>query len=158
MRNPVLTTTAIIMISGDCGRRRNRAMISTTAIRVQYCKNQSCNFLIIWSFQDRKNKDFLFQPGLPATFGAFGGGALTLPYENIGQISNKGVEMSLSWKDNFSRDWKYEVGFNATFNKNRIDKLAPEFGVTDFFPNIVESRIGPLVRDYEGAPMSTFYG
>lgn len=106
---------------------------------------------------NRSNKDFLFQPGQPATFGSFGN-AIALPYENIGKISNKGIEIALNWKDNISVDWGYNVGVNLTFNKNRIDKLAPELGVTSFFPSIVESRIGPLVRNYEGESMATFYG
>jgi TonB-linked SusC/RagA family outer membrane protein len=107
---------------------------------------------------NRYNTDFLFQPQLAGTFGAFGGGAVTYPFENIGKITNKGVEISLGWKDGFAKDWKYDIAVNATFNKNTIDELAPSLGVTSFFPSGPESRIGPLVRDYMGHPMSTFYG
>lgn len=64
----------------------------------------------------------------------------------------------MNWKDVFAKDWKYEVGLNMTFNKNNIDELAPQFSLTDFFPTAPESRIGPLVRNYTGNPMSTFYG
>jgi len=107
---------------------------------------------------DRRNKDFLFQVVLPATFGAFGGGAIAYPYENLGRISNKGIELTLNWKSNISTDWKYEVGVNLTSNKNKVDLLAPQLGLTDFFNPTPESRIGPLVRTYMGSPMSTFYG
>ncbi len=105
----------------------------------------------------RVNKDFLFQPGQPAPFGSFGG-AVSVPYYNIGSISNRGIEFSLNWKDNFASDWKYEIGANLTFNKNKIVELAPKFSVTDFFPGTPESRIGPLVRNYTGFSMGTFYG
>lgn len=108
-------------------------------------------------YYNRANEDFLFQPQQPATFGSFGG-TVAVPYENIGRISNKGVELSLNWKDAFATDWKYDVGLNLTFNKNKIERLAPEFSLTDFFPNAPESRIGPLVRNYTGQPMGTFYG
>ena len=81
-----------------------------------------------------------------------------VPYENIGSISNEGVEMSFVWKSTISQDWKYDIGLNLTFNKNNIDELAPKFSVTDFFPGTPESRIGPLVRNYTGKPMGTFYG
>ena len=57
----------------------------------------------------RINEDFLFAPGQPGTFGAFGG-VVAVPYENIGSISNKGVEMSFVWKDILPKDWKYDVG------------------------------------------------
>ena len=103
---------------------------------------------------DRKNKDFLFRPALPGTFPYL----VTAPYKNLGQISNKGVELSLNWKDNISRNWKYEVGTNLTFNKNRIDRLAPELGITTFFATTPESRIGNLVRHEQGKAMGTFYG
>jgi TonB-linked SusC/RagA family outer membrane protein len=105
----------------------------------------------------RVNEDFLFAPGQPGTFGAFGG-VVAVPYENIGRISNKGVELSFLWKDNINKDWKYDLNLNLTFNKNNIDELAPKFSVTDFFPSAPESRIGPLVRNYTGHPMGTFYG
>ncbi len=105
----------------------------------------------------RTNKDFLYAPGQPGTFGAMGG-TVAVPYENVGSITNKGVEVTLGWKDGFAKDWKYDIGLNLTFNKNRIEELAPKFGVTDFFGAIPESRIGPLVRHYQGSAMGTFYG
>ncbi len=105
----------------------------------------------------RVNEDFLYAPGQPGTFGSFGG-VVGVPYENIGSISNEGVEMSFVWKSTISQDWKYDIGLNLTFNKNNIDELAPKFSVTDFFPGTPESRIGPLVRNYTGQPMGTFYG
>ena len=105
----------------------------------------------------RVNEDFLYAPGQPGTFGSFGG-VVGVPYENIGSISNEGVEMSFVWKSTISQDWKYDIGLNLTFNKNNIDELAPKFSVTDFFPGTPESRIGPLVRNYTGHAMGTFYG
>src|SRR4029079_10006411 len=105
----------------------------------------------------RVNKDFLYAPGQPGTFGSFGN-VVGVPYRNIGQLSNKGVEMSFTWKDVIAREWKYDVSVNLTFNKNNIDELAPEFSVTDFFPPTPESRIGAPARDYTDHPMGTFYG
>lgn len=102
----------------------------------------------------RENKDFLFRPSLPGTFPFL----VTAPYRNLGQISNKGVELTLNWKDDFAKDWKYSVGVNMTFNKNKIDKLAPELGIKSFFGTTPESRIGPLVRQEQGYPMGSFYG
>ena len=102
----------------------------------------------------RKNSDFLFQPDVPGTFPYDVG----KPYRNIGTLSNRGVEFSSTWRDGIGKDFKYDATLNLTFNKNRIDELAPEFGVTSFFPAIPESRIGPLVRHYQGQPMGTFYG
>lgn len=102
----------------------------------------------------RENKDFLFRPGQPGTFPY----TITPPFKNIGEISNNGVEVSAVWKSAISTDFRYDVGVNLTFNKNKIDQLAPELGVTNLFPSTPESRIGNLVRIYEGQPLGTFYG
>ena len=103
-------------------------------------------------FYRRINKDFLFAPSQPGTFGSFGG-VVGVPYRNIGSISNKGVEMSFLWKSDISKDWRYDVGVNLTFNKNKIDELAPKYSVKEFFAATSESRIGPLVIHREGNPM-----
>jgi len=114
-------------------------------------------FEINVDFYRRINKDFLFAPSQPGTFGSFGG-VVGVPYRNIGSISNKGVEMSFLWKNDISKDWRYDVGVNLTFNKNKIDELAPKYSVKEFFAATSESRIGPLVIHREGNPMGTFYG
>jgi TonB-dependent starch-binding outer membrane protein SusC len=102
----------------------------------------------------RKNKDFLFRRQLPGTFPYITG----TPFYNIGQISNKGVEISATWRNKVNKDFDYSIGVNLTSNKNKIEELAPEFGLTTFFPGGVDTRIGPLVRHEQGKPMSTFYG
>lgn len=103
---------------------------------------------------NRTNNDFLFRPGLPGTFPYL----VTAPFRNLGSISNKGVEISLNWKDDLAKNLRYDIGVNLTFNRNKIEELAPELGVTNFFGTTPESRIGPLVRHEQGHPMSTFYG
>jgi TonB-linked SusC/RagA family outer membrane protein len=105
----------------------------------------------------RKNKDFLFQIQQPGTAGLFGT-AVGPPYYNLGQISNKGYEFSITWRDRIGSNWKYDINTNLTFNKNNIDELAENLGLTSFFPAIPETRIGPVVRNEVGHPMSTFYG
>ena len=103
---------------------------------------------------NRTNKDFLFARTFPGTFPY----DVQSPVENIGKISNKGVELNVTWNDNISRDFTYSVGLNFTHNKNKIEDLAKELGLTTFFPQGVETRIGPLVRHEIGKPVSTFYG
>jgi TonB-dependent starch-binding outer membrane protein SusC len=102
----------------------------------------------------RTNKDFLFARQFPGTFPY----DVSTPVENLGSISNKGVEFSANWKDNINKDWSYSIGVNFTRNKNKIVDLAKDLGLTSFFANGVETRIGPLVRHEIGNPVSTFYG
>jgi TonB-dependent starch-binding outer membrane protein SusC len=103
---------------------------------------------------DRSNKDFLFRRSFPGTFPYI----TSTPYVNIGSIINKGVEFAATWRDKINKDLDYSVGINLTSNKNKIGALAPEFGLTSFFPAGVDTRIGPLIRHEQGKPMSTFYG
>ncbi len=44
-------------------------------------------------------------------------------YTNATAISNKGIELSLSWSDNIGKDWTYSIYGNLAHNKNRIEKL-----------------------------------
>jgi TonB-linked SusC/RagA family outer membrane protein len=103
---------------------------------------------------ERVNKDFLFQRRLPATLDY----TVSAAYENLGKIRNRGIEMNFTWKTSINKDWNYSIGANLTHNKNKIVELKEEAGVTSFFANGVETRIGPLIRHEIGHPVSTFYG
>lgn len=102
---------------------------------------------------NRENKDFLFARRFAGTFPY----DVSTPVENLGKISNKGIEFSANWKDKINKDWDYSVGVNFTRNKNKIVDIAESLGLTSFFAG-VESRLGPLVRHEIGKPVSSFYG
>lgn len=63
-------------------------------------------------------KDLLLQTTVPGVTG------FTYTYANIGQVSNKGVEVSLLGTVFEKKDWKVTLGGNINFNKNNVDKLA----------------------------------
>ncbi len=44
-------------------------------------------------------------------------------WQNIGTLSNTGVEVTLSWKAIQTKDWYWTIDYNFTYNKNRIDDL-----------------------------------
>ncbi len=64
-------------------------------------------------------KDLLMLTTIPGITG------FTSTYANIGQTSNKGVELSLSGTIFKNKDWRVTAGGNINFNKNNVDKLAP---------------------------------
>ncbi|MBR1687303.1 MAG: TonB-dependent receptor [Prevotella sp.] len=43
--------------------------------------------------------------------------------QNIGDLRNTGVEVSLEWKALQSKDWYWTIGYNFTYNQNRITNL-----------------------------------
>lgn len=42
---------------------------------------------------------------------------------NGGAMTNQGVEITLNWRDNIGKDFRYEVGFNTTVMKNKVTDL-----------------------------------
>lgn len=73
--------------------------------------------------------------------------------DNNADVVNKGVELSLSWKNNY-RDFNYRVGGNVTLNDNEVVALKPgTIGIYGGFMNVVSSTYTTL-----GHPIGEFYG
>ncbi|HEV7779945.1 MAG TPA: TonB-dependent receptor [Chitinophagaceae bacterium] len=97
----------------------------------------------------RKTTDALTEVNVPAILGDPDNKYIT----NAANFTNKGVELSLDWKDNIGSDWKYSVGGNIAFNKNRINGL-----------NGGQPRIdggvggqGTTTKSDNGQPIGSFY-
>ncbi len=61
-------------------------------------------------------KDLILQMPLPASSG------YTYQYQNAGQTSNRGVEISLNGSLINTKNFRLDANFNIAFNKNMIDK------------------------------------
>ncbi|MEA5128478.1 MAG: TonB-dependent receptor [Proteiniphilum sp.] len=75
----------------------------------------------IWGTIDvykNTTKDLLMLTDIPSITG------FTTSFANIGQTSNKGVELSISGGVLNNRDWNITAGANINFNKGNIDKLS----------------------------------
>ncbi|MBC9797010.1 SusC/RagA family TonB-linked outer membrane protein [Sinomicrobium weinanense] len=48
-------------------------------------------------------------------------------YDHGAEVSNKGMEFTLEWKDNISEDWSYTIGGNFSFNKNMVENVKPAY-------------------------------
>ncbi len=70
-------------------------------------------------------KDLLMQTTIPGITG------FTSTYANVGQTSNKGLEISLNATLVETKDWGLQVGGNINFNRNNVDALAE--GVTGIY-------------------------
>ena len=66
---------------------------------------------------------------------------------NAGEVSNKGIELGLSFK-NSSRAFNYGINGNIATVTNRVEKLHPNL------PNIV----GDVYKTEAGHPLGAFYG
>ena len=70
-------------------------------------------------FYIRKTKDML-----SLTPQATGTNFTSFINANIGNMENKGVEMTLNLQPVRQKDWSWDIGMNATYNKNRITNLS----------------------------------
>lgn len=68
--------------------------------------------------------------------------------QNVGEIRNRGFELSASWNDNIGKDWRYGFGANLSTVDNEVLSLVDK----DY--NIIS---GPS-RVSEGFPIGYFYG
>lgn len=47
-------------------------------------------------------------------------------YSHLGQVTNKGLEASLGWRDKIGEDFSYNIGANYSYNHNEVNQLATE--------------------------------
>jgi TonB-linked SusC/RagA family outer membrane protein len=94
------------------------------------------------AYFDRQTTDMLI-PSIKH----FTSGIVNLPDANIGEMRNHGVELELS-HNNVLGDFEYNIGVNATFLKNKLNRL---YGESSFLENGIS-------RTYEGEPIASFYG
>lgn len=65
----------------------------------------------------KDSKDLLFDVSQPGSVG------VTSIIQNIGKVSNSGVEIDLDYRAFKNKDWSVSFGINATFVKNKITNL-----------------------------------
>ncbi|MFN8258345.1 MAG: TonB-dependent receptor [Bacteroidales bacterium] len=105
-------------------------------------------FGIVFDWYSKQTEDLLFAPEIVGT-----AGNASAPYINIASMSNKGIDLELTYKDNFG-----DLGLNlsAVFTtvKNEITKLSDDVDYFDYG----SSRIGAYNRNEVGHSMSEFFG
>lgn len=100
----------------------------TVDIAVEGTLFNRLNFQI--GYFDKRSKDLLFEVRLPLSAGSYpwvdtdNNAPMNLTqYKNIGTVSNRGWEISLNGDIIKNKDWRWNLGVDATFLKNKIVKL-----------------------------------
>ena len=75
------------------------------------------------------------------------------PIGNVGTMSNSGVELDLSYRDNYG-DFSWSISANATYTKNVLTELGDD--ATSLYGS--SHKIGQLTRGVVGLPFPYFYG
>lgn len=104
---------------------------------------------------DKQTTDMIYTVALPPSSGMGGHNGEYTATVNIGEISNKGLELELSWNDKIGQ-LSYSIGANASFNKNKVIQIGEEGSIIyGFNPAYMSSSIS---RTEDGYPMGQFYG
>ncbi len=94
------------------------------------------------TYYNRTTKDILTRVPLPAISSYL----LT----NLGTISNRGIELSLGWRDKMG-DFTYSISPNISYNKNNVESIGDNF-------NFQITGNGGINRTTSGESIGYFYG
>lgn len=90
-------------------------------------------------------------------------GNATAPKANIAEVTNRGVELELGWRDNIGRDFSYSIKGQFSFNKNFVSKYKGKLEKgwnkehTEYSTNIGDVSTGSTTRVIEGRQINEFY-
>ena len=90
-------------------------------------------------------------------------GNATAPKANIAEVTNRGVELELGWRDNIGKDFSYSIKGQFSFNKNFVSKYKGKLEKgwneehTEYSTNIGDVSTGSTTRVIEGRQINEFY-
>lgn len=79
---------------------------------------------------------------------------------NLGEVRNRGFELSASWNDKINKDWSYFVSGNFSYLKNWVSDIGVKNadGTPGVWTNDTSFRTIPyMYRTAEGEPLNSFY-
>lgn len=107
------------------------------------------DFSIDW--YTRTTSDMLFPVSAPLTQGV-----ATAPFQNIGKMTNKGVDIMLNYNGKVSQDLSYNVGVNFSTYRNNVVRTTGDANTQYFGLN--DERIQNFVVTQQNYPISSFFG
>ncbi|MDZ7743171.1 MAG: TonB-dependent receptor [Bacteroidota bacterium] len=76
------------------------------------------------------------------------------PVANVGSVRNKGIEISLNWREN-KKEFRYSVGANVAFNQNEMTLIGNDEGE---IPGATWAIAGFVTNTEIGLPIAYFWG
>ncbi len=107
------------------------------------------NLELVVDVYSRVTTDMLTQIQPPRS-----GGSGTVPYTNIGEISNKGVDLGLNYRNKIGQ-LRYNLGVNFAHYKNKVVKLNNDPNATVFG---FSTRLPAISATRAGLPLASYYG
>lgn len=113
--------------------------------------NERVNLTV--DYFNKDTKDLLVQPKQPSVFGQ-----AAAPYINGGSMSNKGIEVAASYLSEREKTFRYEIGGNVSYIKNKLTSLSSDLAYISSPASNNLSRGLELQRTAIGQPIASFYG
>lgn len=104
-----------------------------------------------FDWYNKSTKDWLLSAPILATAGA------DAPYINGGKVTNKGIELGLTYRSNFG-EFNYSVGVNGAYNKNKVVGIPTADGIIHGEPNQLYDNALEFYRAQNGLPIGYFWG
>jgi TonB-linked SusC/RagA family outer membrane protein len=102
-------------------------------------------------YYQKNISDLLYNPELPGTYGRG-----TVPYRNVAEAKNKGVDITVNGKTKIAKDLIFDATLTFTSYNNRITKVTDNI---DYFFSGDGRQFGtPFIRNQVGHPVGAFYG
>jgi len=104
-------------------------------------------FELTADYFDKRTKNLLLPGQIPLTM------ALNAPYVNAGEVQNKGLETSLTYRKTFSNGMKFRATLNATHIVNKITKM----DVAEQLNSPKAIKVGAAINSFYGYKMDGIY-
>jgi len=104
-------------------------------------------------YYDKKTTDMLYDVGVPVSSGSFATSLTT----NIGKIGNKGLEISLGWRDVY-KDLHYSIDLNVSHNRNKVERLSEDINTVLYYGTTLGRFLSSPYRTEAGKPMGQIWG
>jgi TonB-dependent starch-binding outer membrane protein SusC len=108
-------------------------------------------------YYKKVSSNFLLNIPVPAQTG------FTSAYQNVGSISNSGVELALNYSQSTPGGFRYNIGLNVTTVDNKLLSLTNQLNtisnlVSLGFPTTGTNNWGTFSYTHVGGPVGEFYG
>ncbi len=123
-----------------------RAVMTNFGLEAGLLENQ---VLVTLGYFNKQTKDMLLPP---PSLGS--NGTAAIPYQNVGQLENKGLEIEISYRKTIG-DFSYTLSGNATYLENKVTKL---YNGNFLISQLYGRSSSEISRTFEGQPVATFYG
>jgi len=102
--------------------------------------------------------NFLFQLPLPTylTGGPGYQGGVAPPTVNLGKVRNRGIDVTLQFQTQQSKDFQWQAKATISHYKNKVETLNNQLNITESIDNGYTSDI--ITKTVKGGPVGRFYG